>query len=114
MARPPRAKAYRNPAKGDRWRLGPAEPRAAGARYRLGSEREQKMASAKDGRSGSEYDLRDDDRATPYARSGRRSGYGLILVFGLVVAGLFLGYGMFHRGEVPNQGKPEATVGSAR
>jgi hypothetical protein len=63
-----------------------------------------------------DYSLRDDDRATPYAGTGRRatSGYGIILALGLLVAGAFLGYGMFQRGEVTNQAKPEAMVGSTR
>ncbi|MGA0594330.1 hypothetical protein [Enterovirga sp. CN4-39] len=63
-----------------------------------------------------EYAVRDDGRATPYAGTGRRatSGYGLIFVLGLLVAGAFLGYGMFHKGEVNEQAKPEATVGSTR
>jgi hypothetical protein len=72
------------------------------------------MASPNESGSGSEYSLRDDDRATPYARSGRRSGYGMVLLFGILVAGAFLAYGMFHRGEVTNQSTPEATVGSTR
>jgi hypothetical protein len=64
------------------------------------------MASA-EGRTG-EYNLRDDDRATPYAGTGRRatSGYGIILVLGLLVAGVFLGYGMFHRSEVQTRANP--------
>ena len=74
------------------------------------------MAGTNDEKSGGEFGLRNDDRATPYSGTGRRatSGYGLIFALGLLVAAAFLGYGMFHRGEVPNQGKPEATVGSTR
>ena len=72
------------------------------------------MASAE--KPTGEYSLRDDDRATPYAGTGRRStsGYAIILVLGLLVAGAALGYGMFHRSEVQNQSKPEAVVGSTR
>ena len=63
-----------------------------------------------------EYNVRDDDRATPYSGTGRRatSGYGLMLLLGLLVAGAFLGYGMLHAGEATNQTKPEATIGSTR
>jgi hypothetical protein len=74
------------------------------------------MASTKDDKASAEYALRGDSGATPYAGTGRRarSAYGLIFVLGLLVAGALLGYGMFNRGEVSTQGKPEATVGSTR
>jgi hypothetical protein len=72
------------------------------------------MASPNDSGSGSEYSLRDDDRGTPYTGSKRRYGYGPVLLLGLLVVAAFLAYGVFHRGEVTNQSKPEATVGSTR
>ena len=61
-----------------------------------------------------EAELRNDDRATAYAGTNKRSGYVLVLLLGVLVAVAFLAYGVFHRGELPSQGKPEATVGSTR
>lgn len=74
------------------------------------------MASVGDENLGTrrEFELRDDDRASPYTGSRRRSGYGLVLLLGIVVAGAFVAYGMFHRGEVSSGAKPEATVGATR
>ena len=74
------------------------------------------MAATGSGKGSGEYGLRDDDRATPYAGTARRatSGYGIIFVLALLVAAGFLGSGMLHRGEVTNQAKPEATLGSTR
>ena len=69
------------------------------------------------GRAKEGYATRDDDGATPYAGLGRRrasSGYGIIFILALLVAGGFLAYGMFHRGEVTNQSTPEATTGTTR
>jgi hypothetical protein len=74
------------------------------------------MAAKRNAKDGGEYALRDDDRETPYAGSGRRarSSYLPIFILGLLVVAAFLVYGLYHRGEVPSQGKPEATVGSTR
>lgn len=65
-------------------------------------------------KSPGEFELRDDDRNTPYRRSGRGRGYGAMLVIALAVIGLFIGYGLLHRGQVPDGGQPQATAGSVR
>jgi hypothetical protein len=71
------------------------------------------MASSKHAGSGPERASSDDDRDTPYARPGRY-GYGPMLVIGILAACALLAYGVFHRGETPSGGRPEATVGSTR
>lgn len=73
------------------------------------------MAPTNDGKSGGEFGLRRRPR-NALLRNGPPGDIRLRpnLRAGLLVAGVFLGYGMFHRGEDPNQGKPEATVGSTR
>ncbi|WP_375460161.1 hypothetical protein [uncultured Enterovirga sp.] len=53
------------------------------------------------------------ESASPYSRR-QRSGYGLVLLIGLLVVGAFLAYGAFHRGEVPSSGPPQPTAGSTR
>jgi hypothetical protein len=75
------------------------------------------MASVGDDKLGTrgEFQLRDDDRpnATGYRRR-RGSTFGLVFLAGLIVAGLFVGYGALHRGERQGPEQTSATAGSTR
>lgn len=79
------------------------------------------MASSEDDKLGTarEFELRDDDRPSASAYSGGRgrgrSGYGAVLLLGILATAALIGYGALHRGEVksPDSGG-QATAGSTR